>query len=313
MKQNIMQPFILIGLIVVGLFTNTNAQTVYLLKQNFDSIKATHTNDLPGGWIATINTAPISAGNSPGWFVDTLRGSNSAPMYYTGSGYGVIPDTCSGLDHLVIRNDVDSTGLYEFVSPTMNTVGKTAVNVSWGNLTSTKFTASGSTTPVLSFSIDGGSTWDTVAYSRATAGAWLLVNNGTPIGLPAKAANQASLNLKWSCGIVNNSKGTLRIDDIIVKATIGGGTIGINPIAENNSFNILPNPSTHKFTITSSENLVKNGKVIMTNSLGQTVESIDNCRFPITIERNDLQNGIYFVQISNPQNQLIVTKKLILE
>jgi len=131
--------------------------------------------------------------------------------------------------------------------------------------------------------------------------------------LPVKATNQASLNLKWSCGIVNNSKGTLRIDDIIVKASTGGGTSGINLIAENNSFDILPNPSTDKFTITSADNLVRTGKIIITNLLGQSVRSIDNCSFPITLERNDLQNGIYFVQISTQQNQLIVTKKLIME
>ena len=306
MKQKI--TFILSTILLVFALQTSHAQTVYLLNENFDAIKATHLDSLPTGW---HYSRPFYANNmSPGWFVDTLR-TNSAPLYSQG-GYGTPPDTASGFDHVVIRNNLDSTGTYELFAPSVSTTGKTGITVSWGSRTTASFTGGGSTTATLSFSVDNGSTWDTVAYTRVIPdGAWHLTNNATPIALPTKAENKASLILKWTCNIINSSNGTLRLDDIIVKGTNGGSGSGVNNVYDNNAFEIYPNPTSDKFIITST---LKNvNKVNIINMIGQTVKTIDNCTFPVTIERNNLNSGIYFIQISNQQNQIVANKKLIIE
>ena len=308
MTQKITKAFALFSLLVAFAAATTNAQTVYLLKQNFDSIKVTHLDSLPTGW---HYSEPFYNNNmSAAWFVDTLR-TNSCPMYYTGSGYGTIPDTCSGFDHVVIRNNLDSTGTYELFAPSFSTVGITGINVTWGSRTTASFATPGSTTPTLYFSVDNGATWDSVAYTRVSPdGAWHQANNATPIALPTKAENKVSVVLKWSCYIVNSSNGTCRLDDITVKGTKGTLPNGINDLTANNSINIVPNPATDKFMVSSDE--LKNGNVVVNNLIGQTIRTINNCNFPVNVERNNLPNGVYFIQITNQQNQLVAVKKLIL-
>jgi len=312
MTKKITQLFTLTLMTIAFTFLKGNAQTVYLLNQNFDSIKALHIDTIPHGWLSVKSVMmPHTVGVSPGWFVDTLR-TNSSPSYSSGSGYGSIPDTNSSKDHIVLRNNLDTSGIYDLISPSMNTTGKTGITVSWGSRTTASFTGTGSTTATLYFSVDNGSTWDSVAYTRVTPdGAWHLTNNGTPITLPAKAENKASLILKWSCNIINGGSGTIRLDDILVKGTVGSSGSGINSVLDNNAFEIYPNPTSSKFIITSTLSGVNNLTIL--NAIGQTVRSINDCKFPVTIDRNNLNNGIYFLQITNQQNQLVAIKKLILE
>jgi hypothetical protein len=82
-------------------------------------------------------------------------------------------------------------------------------------------------------------------------------------------------------------------------------------VLDNNAFEIYPNPTSSKFIITSTLSGVNNLTIL--NAIGQTVRSINDCKFPVTIDRNNLNNGIYFLQITNQQNQLVAIKKLILE
>ncbi|HTL81179.1 MAG TPA: T9SS type A sorting domain-containing protein [Bacteroidia bacterium] len=87
---------------------------------------------------------------------------------------------------------------------------------------------------------------------------------------------------------------------------------GLNPIgAVGNSISIYPNPFNAATTIHFSSS-PKNAELKIFNLYGQEVRTIENISTSdIQIERKDLTDGIYFIQLINA-NKIITTKKIII-
>lgn len=63
---------------------------------------------------------------------------------------------------------------------------------------------------------------------------------------------------------------------------------------------IFPNPTAGSFTVNSKGKLSGHGKLLLVNSMGQTIleQNIGNLSNPIHVKTNDLLGGLYFVKIS---------------
>jgi len=248
------------------------AQNVAIYYQNFDTIPQ---GIVPAGWSIGIPNM-----NSLGWYADSTNFSTSA---YTNA---------SGSQNLVLKNS-DSSGLYELSLPTISTIGDSNISIIWGSRVSSNFLASGSSLPTLIFSIDNGTTWDTIAYTdNAANSVWALVNNGTPINFPTKANNQASLNVKFLVNIVNNANGTYRIDDMqIFKKGNVINPNGMSSLLKNNKFIIYPNPASEKLQIVSND--LKINSISIFDLLGkEMINSNSN-----TLNISQLNVGQYILKI----------------
>ena len=168
---------------------------VYVLDENFDNLT---TPALPVGWTTTTN---FDIG------FRTEDGNNSD---YSNA---------SGLNNVVIRNS-DSTGTYTFYSPVFSTMGLIDVQMMWGSRVSTNFLPSGSATPILEYSANGGVSWSALSYAESDGGSvWGLVNGGTPIALPAETHQNPNVQVRWTVNIISNPDGTYRMDDVKVWGT----------------------------------------------------------------------------------------------
>lgn len=168
---------------------------VYVLDENFDSLTIPA---LPEGWVTTTN---FDIG------FRTEDGNNS--------DYA----NASGVNNVVIRNS-DSTGTYTFYSPVFSTMGLIDVQMIWGSRVSTNFLPSGSATPILEYSANGGVSWSALSYAESDGGSvWGLVNGGTPIALPAETYQNPNVQVRWTVNIISNPDGTYRMDDVKVWGT----------------------------------------------------------------------------------------------
>jgi hypothetical protein len=166
-----------------------------VVDENFDNLTVPA---LPEGWTTTTN---FDIG------FRTEEGNNSD---YTNA---------SGLNNVLIRNS-DSTGTYTFYSPVFSTVGLIDVQMIWGSRVSTNFLPSGSATPILEFSPNGGVSWTQLSYSESEGGSiWGLVNGGVPIALPAEAFENPNVQIRWTVNIISHPDGTYRMDDVKVWGT----------------------------------------------------------------------------------------------
>ena len=100
----------------------------------------------------------------------------------------------------------------------------------------------------------------------------------------------------------------LRVDDI----EFVGGNVGIKEITNNNSVTISPNPFSTTATITiNSELKIKNAELRMYDLLGREVRKYEIRNMKYEIQREDLQEGMYFYIIRS-EDSLIGTGKLII-
>ena len=98
---------------------------------------------------------------------------------------------------------------------------------------------------------------------------------------------------------------------------INVGQMGFNPVTYANNITIYPNPASTQVTISFNNITDLNGGTIkIINSLGQQVATT-----PITTSGTNTSmtlstwggSGLYFVQIVNPQGQIVDIKKIILQ
>jgi len=188
MKKSILS-FLLLSM-AIQLFSQ-----VYVLDENFDNLTIPA---LPEGWTTTTN---FDIG------FRTEDGNNSD---YSNA---------SGLNNVVIRNS-DSTGTYTFYSPVFSTMGLIDIQMMWGSRVSTNFLPSGSATPILEYSVNGGLSWSALSYTESDGGSvWGLVNGGSPIALPAETYQNPNVQVRWTVNIISNPDGTYRMDDVKVWGT----------------------------------------------------------------------------------------------
>jgi hypothetical protein len=86
---------------------------------------------------------------------------------------------------------------------------------------------------------------------------------------------------------------------------------GINTLFQDNELEIYPNPFSSQ-AVLQSDRLLQNVTVEMDNCLGQTVKQMKNISGrTITLERDDLPSGVYFIKLLQ-DNKVVGTKKLII-
>lgn len=81
------------------------------------------------------------------------------------------------------------------------------------------------------------------------------------------------------------------------------------------SFTIYPNPMQQKATLRiTSGKVISNGVVEIANIFGQVIEKIQlNNTSSVSISRNNLQTGIYFVKVFDKDNDVVVSQKLMVD
>jgi len=77
----------------------------------------------------------------------------------------------------------------------------------------------------------------------------------------------------------------------------------------NSSVNVFPNPATNQFVVEGSL-FRENSRVEICNTLGEKIYASEFNK-QITIDSKKFPKGIYFVRVSDSQNQL--TEKLVIE
>ena len=89
-------------------------------------------------------------------------------------------------------------------------------------------------------------------------------------------------------------------------------TAGIENILENSNQTIIyPNPFSTT-TILHSDNILKNATLKVYNSYGQVIKQMDQlCGETIILQRDNLPNGVYFIQLTE-DNKLLSTEKIII-
>jgi hypothetical protein len=89
-------------------------------------------------------------------------------------------------------------------------------------------------------------------------------------------------------------------------------TVGINRQIDKNSHSVYPNPFSVSTTLQTYQPL-KDATLTVYNSLGQIVKEINDVSGQtITLYRDNLQNGIYFIRFTQPDNKVISADKLII-
>jgi len=269
-------------LFFVNQFLGFDVKAQIINAQNFDG---TNAPTLPANWSSTLI-------NTIGWRVDSSANISTG---YQGA---------SGLKNVVIRNS-DSSGIYTLTSPSFSTLGLSNVSVIWASRVSSNFLASGSVLPTLEYSINAGNTWSSVAYiENAANSVWALVNGATPIVLPANANNAANLKFRWTLTIVNNLNGTYRMDDFLLSGAI---TMSLTNLSYNEVIGIYPNPFQDYFQINNPDiNITQN--VIVYDLQGKKLKEAKITGSQTKIECNDLEKGLYFVEIVGKKGMIKAIK-----
>ena len=151
----------------------------------------------------------------------------------------------------------------------------------------------------LYFSIDGGLTWD-------------IIKMDIPLG---------TLSYQWVVPKVQTTEGQIRVvqdnvggdyDDKSGYFTISSVT-GADPQFEINKINLFPNPLTSFSTLTFENSNNNTYTLEMYDIQGQLVRTIaDITTDEITIQRNNLPGGLYFLQLHSDQ-ELSAIGRLIVE
>ena len=312
MKQKITTILSTLIIAMAMQMSTAKAQQAVLFSENFDSALPNHQYPLPTGWHCTKPTTNVLDSLSWGYHIDST-GFSSGTYSNAGSGYGAgMADSASGKNHIAIKNVEDSTGWFNLYMPSISTVGKTGISMMWASRISNSFITDGSAIPQLWFSVDNGTTWDSISHQDSPgASAWGQVNGGVNIAFPTKAENKASLQIRFTQFVHNFSGGTYRIDDVWLWSG-GVAPSGIDNVVAANDFMIYPNPA-NDYAVISLQSSVNT--ITITNILGQAVKTV---AMPLNInevrlDTHDLNSGIYFVQAINSNHQIVANKKLIIE
>jgi hypothetical protein len=88
-------------------------------------------------------------------------------------------------------------------------------------------------------------------------------------------------------------------------------TVGINELASSTDFSLYPNPASDHVTISMNENSKHEADIRIYDMTGKEVKNYNTSSSLLTIDRDNLQSGIYFVSITIQGKRL--TKKLIIK
>ncbi len=181
LQSGLAKLFILI--IILGYSSITWGQTT-IYSQDFNA-----SGSFPTGWSSSNST-------SNPWYV--YNGNNLSPIPPFSGGY-----------HLVSGNTTNTRTLT--YSNSLSTVGFTSITVIWAARRVNNYS------PTFSWSSDGGSNWNTVAFTDVANNAtWAWVNETVRINLSAGAEEKSDLRFRWQ---ISNSSQSYRLDDFSVQGT----------------------------------------------------------------------------------------------
>ena len=147
-------------------------------------------------------------------------------------------------------------------------------------------------------------------------------NDGTALAIASGA--QGTVTYLWSNSATSAAINSLTANTYMVVVT-DDITIGcsetafvtiteptISDITEANSFNytIYPNPSDGKFVMSFGDNDIQGQKMEIIDSRGQIVYStiINNTSGTLTVDAENLSNGLYYVKLGTTTQRIIVNK-----
>ena len=105
-----------------------------------------------------------------------------------------------------------------------------------------------------------------------------------------------------AAGLLNNSLAVVRLNN---------PSLSDNSFENRNAFSINPNPFS-KETVIQTENFFENASLLVYNSMGQLVKTINNINGQsITVSRDNLPSGLYFVNLTQ-ENRTIGIEKLLI-
>ncbi|MEN9332655.1 MAG: hypothetical protein RLZZ94_1745 [Bacteroidota bacterium] len=114
--------------------------------------------------------------------------------------------------------------------------------------------------------------------------------------------------LNTSLGNGANIGTTLWIDDV----TLSGGTLGLIENQRIYSFTVFPNPFSSQLVMQTNFNM-KKAELFVDNIFGQTVKHVSNISgVSFTLLRENLPNGIYFLRLSDGNDKIITSEKIII-
>lgn len=100
----------------------------------------------------------------------------------------------------------------------------------------------------------------------------------------------------------------------ITKMICGSASTGINNVDKDMKLIIYPNPATDHIIIEfSNQNILINYSVKITNTLGQILLNMPLNSLSTNVNLNNLNNGVYFVNIIDTNGSIIDIKKIVLQ
>jgi len=159
------------------------------------------------------------------------------------------------------------------------------------------------------FSDNGGASWTAIGLVAQSVGTCspkgLWANVIYPMPMLADGNPNVRIAFRWENGTATGTGNiSVALDDITLAGTL---STSIKSRSLNNEFEIklFPNPVREKLTLEFEWDVVK--KIIIMNSLGQMVYTLNNPISKQEINLSNLPAGIYFLNVQN-QNQQKVLK-----
>jgi hypothetical protein len=233
-----------------------------------------------GQCVATLTSNP-SGGVSPYTFSWSPGGQTTQ----------TITGLCAGTYLLTVTDSMGSiaTGTYSITQPTQLNISCSANpdTIVYGDYTTLNASPAGGTLPYIS-------------YNWAPSTGLSCNNCSTPIAMPPVSICY-TVTIADTNGCTNTCTICVTVDS----------TSGINEYVNNNSLTISPNPFTTQ-TILQTSNPYKNANLTFYNSFGQQVKQVKNISGQtITLYRDNLTRGIYFIRLTE-DDKVIATDKLII-
>ncbi len=144
----------------------------------------------------------------------------------------------------------------------------------------------------------------------ATSGGIFTINNGATINAVTGEVDLTTTTINQTYNIVYTLDGSCSTSANFTITIVE--TLGIEEEILSNSISINPNPANGNFVLTNQDNIPLE-KLELVSYLGKLLKIVDlkNTSLETQIDINTIESGIYFIRITN-QNNNSITKKLII-
>jgi hypothetical protein len=290
------------------------AFTFLVLFLNYTHIfsQIAYSENFGNGGTSTSTTAisTYQVGTAPNTFQQTspitysgigaVVGPNCTIANYSPSTFGTSYTGASGGGFIVLSSSANSPGNRYITIDGINTSNFTAPILKLG----VNISAYQANQLQLEYWDSSNSYWYPISISQPIGLGWRICTSGIlPSSYPLKL--RITNRFTESSSLLFTR---IFLDDLKITYT----SLGLN---ENilNDLNIYPNPAKDKFTIDIGNELNSNYPIKINNLLGQEVYSniIDKPKFEVT--KIWQGKGLFFVKIYDDNNNLIITKKIILQ